>query len=352
RVSRCARMNLRIWGTVALLAAGSASCSKNNPKKATQAPPPPEVAVATVIQKTVPIYGEYVGQTEAVNTVEIRSQVTGFLRELQFKEGSVVQAGQPLFVIDPRPYQAALAQAQAGSQQAQAALEKAQRDVSRYQPLYERHAVSREQLDTAIAAQQEAQANVAAAQAQVANARLNVGFTRITAPIRGQIGAAQVKIGGLVQSGGTLLDTLYSIDPIYVTFNVSENAYLEYARTFHGPAHSGPLELVLAGNTPYTRTGHIDMVSPQVNSNTGTLQLRAVFPNPQTLLKPGMFVRVRMKITDARDARLVPKPAIQELQGTQSVDVVGPQNRVEARDITVQGPFEDYVIIASGLEAG
>ncbi len=335
-----------------IFAAVNGACSQPQESKAAQAPPPPKVTVAPVVQQDVPVMGEYVGQTQAVNTVEIRSQVTGFLKELAFQEGSVVEPGQLLFVIDARPYEAALSQAQAGLAQTQAALEKAQRDVSRYQPLFQKHAVSKEQLDTAVAAQEVAQANVNAAAAQVATAKLNVGFTRITAPVRGQIGPAQVKLGALVQSGSTLLDTIYTMNPMYVNFNVSENAYLQYARAFRGHVRSVPLHLVLAEGGAYPQTGRIDMVGPAVDAKTGTLMLRAVFPNPAALLKAGMFARVRMKINEINNALLVPKPAVQELQGTQSVEVVGPQNKVESRKIEVEGPYEDSVIVTSGLSAG
>jgi RND family efflux transporter MFP subunit len=340
---------------LAILVLGGAGCSTQAGKSQSQqqpAPQAPEVVVANVIQKTVPIYTEYVGQAQSVDTVEIRSQVTGFLKEFSFIEGSVVEVGKPLFFIDPRPFEAALSEKRASLDQNLAALNKAQGDVDRYRPLVDRHAISKEQLATALAALDEAKANVEAARAQVATAELNLGYTSIAAPIHGQIGQSQVKTGALVQAGNTLLTTIYSIDPIYVMFNISQNTYLQYAERFMQAPGNVPLRIMLAGDTPYPHTGKIDMITPDVNTNTGTLGIRAVFPNPKALLKSGLFVRVRMILTRARNALLVPKPAVQELQGTQSVDVVGPDNKVQFRTVTVEGPSGNAVIISSGLKAG
>ena len=321
------------------------------PKKQEAAASAPEVVVASVVRKTVPIYAEYVGQAQSVDTVEIRSQATGFLKDYSFIEGSLVEVGQLLFQVDPRPYEAALAQARASVDQYQAALHKAERDVERYQPLVERHAVSKEQLDTALAAREEAKANVEAARAQVDTAQLNLGFTRIDAPIRGRISASQVKTGALIQTAGTLLATIYSVDPIYIMFNISQNTYLKYADRFSKESGS-PLHILLADDRNYRYTGRIDMITPEVSTTTGTLGVRAVFPNPEGLLKTGIFVRVRMVLTRAKNALLVPKPALQELQGTESVDVVGPDGKVEFRTVTVEGSSDGFVIVSSGLKAG
>jgi RND family efflux transporter MFP subunit len=348
-------MSPREIGVIILFLLSGTGCSTHaggDPPPQQPAAQAPEVVVATVIQKTVPIYTEYVGQAQSVDTVEIRSQVTGFLKEFSFEEGSAVETGQLLFLIDPRPYEAALAQKRASLNQNLAALHKADGDVERYRPLYDRHAVSKEQLDTALAVQEEARANVEAARAEVSTAELNLGYTRISAPIRGQIGQSQVKTGALVQAGNTLLATIYSIGPIYVMFNISQNTYLQYAHRFRQAPGDVPLRIMLAENTPYSHTGKIDMVTPDVNTTTGTLGIRAVFPNPKALLKPGLFVRVRMVMAKARNALLVPKPAVQELQGTQSVDVVAPDNKVQFRSVTVEGPSGNFVIVSSGLKAG
>jgi membrane fusion protein, multidrug efflux system len=307
-----------------------------------------------VNRKTVPIYGEYVGQTAAVNSVEIRSQVEGFLERIAFVEGSTVRKGQLLFQIDPREYQAAVLRAQAALDQSRAALAKAKRDVARYTPLVRQHAIPQEQLDTAEAEQDEATANVEAAQAQLAQAQLNLSYTTIYAPLTGRIGQAQMKVGALVQPGSSLLDTIYSIDPMDVNFSISEATYLQFRkRERQGPlGHFPPLQVVLADSSAYRYSGRIDMVSPQINPATGTLGMRAQFPNPDGFLRSGLFVRVRMIVNESADALLVPAQAVQEVQGVQSVLVVDGQNRVQFHTVTVGDAIDNMRIIESGLHAG
>jgi membrane fusion protein, multidrug efflux system len=336
-------------------------CSKGNDttnnKTTQQRPganaPAPLVVVSAVLQKTVPIYQEYVGRTEAANTVEIRSQVTGVLQSINFTEGSLVQKGQLLFVIDPSTYQAALNQTRATLVQRQAAYEKAKQDVARYTPLAQQNAIPREQLDTAIATQQQEAANVEAARAQVRQAELNVGYTRIHAPMTGNIGPAQVKIGGLVQQGQTLLDTIYSVNPMYVTFSVSETQYLDYQKRIRKQQTSpAPMKLILADGSEYPHPGSFNMAAPEVTPTTGTLSLRAEFPNPESLLKPGLFVRLRLTVEQKPNALLVPQQAVQTLQGVQSVLVVGNDNTVVNRTITTGGRVGDYQIVQNGVKAG
>jgi membrane fusion protein (multidrug efflux system) len=329
-------------------------CSrKDQPQGGQQQGTPQTVVVTKVTQRNVPIYGEFVGQSEAANTVEIRSQVSGFLQQIAFTEGAVVNKGQLLFVIDPRQYAAAVQQAKAALQQRQAALMKARNDVARYRPLVEQHAISREQLDTAIAQEAQERANVAAARAQLEQAQLNLGYTRISAAMTGRISAAQVKIGGLVQQGSTLLATLYSIDPMYVTFSVSEQRHLEYQRRIREHPQAPPaLELILADGSTYPQKGKINMVSPQVNPSTGTVALRGQFPNPEGLLKPGLFVRIRVLIEERQNAIVVPQAAIQEVQGTRSVAVVGDDNKVAMRTIQTSATVDNSAVVESGLKPG
>lgn len=339
-----------LWGVIAV---GCLACSGNKSKDQAAATPAPTVVVTPVKQQTVPIYGEYVGQTEAANTVEIRSQVQGFLTQIAFKEGSVVKQRQLLFVIDPRPYQAALQQAKAALALKQATLNNAQQTVERYKPLEQQHALSKEQLDTAVATAKEDQADVQSAEAQVSAAQLNVNYTRIMTPISGGIGPAQVKVGALVQAGTTLLDTVYSISPMYVTFSVSEDTYLAYVK--RGRQHRSqppPIQLILGDGSVYGRSGTINMVSPAVSLSTGTLPIRAEFPNPEGVLKPGLFARVRLVVTDAVNALLVPQTAIQQLQGTESVLVAGPDHKVQQRTITTGATTGNLEIVNTGLKAG
>jgi membrane fusion protein, multidrug efflux system len=331
--------------------------SKNNKAARQQRPganvPAPLVIVSPVVQKTVPIYQEYVGRTEAANTVEIRAQVTGVLQSINFTEGSVVQKGQLLFVIDPGTYEAALNEARATLVQREAALGKAKQDVARYTPLAQQNAIPKEQLDTAIAAQQQEAANVEAARAQVKQAELNVGYTRIRAPLSGNIGTAQVKIGGLVQQGTTLLDTIYSVNPMYVNFSVSETQYLDYQKRIRKQQTSpAPMKLILADGSEYQYPGAFNMAAPEVTPTTGTLSLRAEFPNPNALLKPGLFVRLRLTTEQKPNAILVPQQAVQTLQGVQSVFVVRNDNTVVNRTITTGGRVGDYQIVQNGVTAG
>lgn len=315
---------------------------------------PPLVIVAPVVQQSVPIYEEYVGQTNAVNTVEVRSQVEGYLEDIGFTEGSTVQQGQLLFRIDPREYQAAVDKARAALDQSRAALAKSQRDVARYTPLVRQHAVSQEQLDTAVAAEEEGQANVEAAKAQLAQAQLNLGYTAIRAPLTGRISQAQMKVGALVQPGSSLLATIYSVNPIYVNFSVSESTYLELAKRAGTRLLRSfpPLEIILGDNSVYPHKGRIDMISPQVNPETGTLGIRAEVPNPGGYLRSGLFVRVRLMVHEQQNAMLIPAEAVQEVQGVQSVLLVNAQDKVVFRTVTAGDTVNRMRIIESGLQPG
>lgn len=333
-----------------------AACSG---KKSSHVPAPPSalatptVVVTAVQPVTVPIFGEYVGQTEAVNTVEIRAQVQGFLKSIDFTEGSTVHRGQLLFVIDPRPYQAALQQAKAKLGVQQAAYADAQVIAERDASLRKQGIISQQDLDTAQATAKEDKANVASAQAAVASAQLNLNYTRITTPITGVIGVAQVRVGGLVQAGTTLLDTVYSISPMYVTFGVSEATYLQYVKRGRpNRGHPPPIQLILSNGIVYAYPGTINMVSPTVNTTTGTLTIRASFPNPGAVLKPGLFARVRFVARLEPNAIVVPQAAIQQLQGTQSVFVVGPDDKVAQRTITIGPTVGNLQVVTSGLKAG
>jgi membrane fusion protein, multidrug efflux system len=328
------------------------ACSPRTSTKGKTATPP-AVVVTSLQPHTVPIYTEYVGQTEAVNTVEIHSQVQGLLQQISFKEGSIVQKGQLLFVIDPRPYQAALQVAKALLSVQQETANNAQTIVNRYTPLTQQHALSQQQLDSAVATAKENQAQVKAAQAQVDTAQLNVNYTRISAPMGGAIGVSQVKVGDLIQSGTTLMSTIYSISPMYVTFAISQSDYLAFAkRRREQPKQEHPIQLILGNGTTYAHTGTVNMAAPTVNSATGTLSIRAVFPNPEGLLKPGLFARVRFVARYATNVLLVPLSAIQQLQGTQSVFVVGPDNKVQQKTITTGPTVNNMEVVNSGLEPG
>src|SRR5262245_50697249 len=346
-------------------------------------PPAPEVTVVKVAEENVPIYAEYAGQTFARDMVEVRGRVDGFIEQRLFETGSDVKAGQSLYVLDLRPYEAdvqkvraelsqseankefaakqvALLQAEADLAQAQANLFKAQQDVNRLRPLVKEEAAAQQDLDNALAALEANQANVRAKKASVEQARLstkaqiettaarvqsqsaalrsaelNLEYATIRAPISGLIGDSLVQVGGLVTRNSTQpLTTIVPLDVIWVRFKLSEQEYFEYKQRKTGSNPGNPLQLVLADGQAYPYKGRVQNTVNQVDSKTGTLEVQATFPNPNRTLLPGQFGRVRMWIKDRKDAILVPQRAVQELQGLQSVLVVGPENKVQARTIS------------------
>ncbi len=331
------------------------SCGK---KEAVTAPPPPDVKVAVVLQKTVPIYVENVGETVGAADVEIRARVEGFLETVDFQEGTFVKKGQLLYTIDPQPLRAALAQARGRRAEAQAQLAKADQDVARYKPLVEKNAISREEYDTAVSAQLAASASVDAAKASEKDAELNLGYTNVYSPIDGLVGKTQVKPGNLVGRGeNTLLTVISNIDSIHVRSNVSERDYLRLARAKGAVPQSkdktpDSFELVLADGTVHNYKGRLVYADRAVDPETGTLAIEASFPNPDHVLRPGQYARLRAAIDEKKDAILVPQVAVQELQGTYSVAVVGSDNKVTLRPVQASDRIGSLWVIDSGLKPG
>jgi membrane fusion protein (multidrug efflux system) len=344
-------------GTLALAVALSA-CDRgqdaDKAKKAATAPPPPTVIVAEVAQKTVPIFAEYVGQTDARETVEIRARVQAFLDAQHFTEGTVVKKGALLFTLDKREYEAKLQQAKAELEGAMARLGKAETDEKRLKPLAERRAVPQQDYDNAVANLQTAQAGVSAAKSGVVEAELNLSYTRITSPITGLIGKRLVSPGNLVGKGeATLLDTVSSIDPIRVNATISEAEYLRFFATRNERGNGpGQLELILADGSVHPYKGKLAIVDRAVDQKTGTLNFSAEFPNPTGQLRPGQFGRVRAVAEMAKDAILVPKRAVQEIQGMKTVLVVGADDMVALRTIQPGETVGDLLIVSGGLKPG
>ncbi|MCK6370307.1 MAG: efflux RND transporter periplasmic adaptor subunit [Gammaproteobacteria bacterium] len=318
------------------------------------APPAPVVVVTEAVRKDVPIYGEFVAETDARETVEIRARVQAFLEAQHFAEGTIVEKNQLLFTLDRREYEAKLAQAKAELEVARARLGKAETDERRLKPLAERKAVPQQDYDDAVADLLSARASVAAARANVAAAELDLGYTTIRSPITGLIGKRLVAPGNLVGKGEpTLLDTVSSIDPIRVNATISEAEYLRFFAQREGNgSESGPLDLILVDGSVFPHQGKLVIVDRAVDEKTGTLSFVAEFPNPDGLLRPGQFGRVRAVIETVRDAIVVPKRAVQELQGTQSVLVVGADDTVELRSIQPGETAGDLLIVRNGLQAG
>ena len=351
------------WRTIAgisiLMLISLGGCGKDSDKKgAGPGGPAPAVVVAPVQQKTVPIYGEYVARTEARESVEIKARVEGYLEKIFFKEGSRVKAGQMLFLVDQRPYKAALQDARGQLAQAQAAAGKAEKDVARLRPLAAADAVPQQDLDKAEADAQYSQASIEKAKAAVTQAELDLKFTEIRAPITGIIGKEEVTVGNLVVKDKTLLTTLSSWDPMRVVFSISENDYLLLAKRYpEGRERSDTereavFELIMADNSIYPYKGKVSFIDRALDLTTGTLKIYVSFPNPDGLLRPGLFARVRVPIEERQDALLVPQKAVQEMQGVQTVLVVGPENKVALRTVMVGERYKDFFIITEGLKAG
>jgi RND family efflux transporter MFP subunit len=335
------------------------ACGSKESAEAPKGVPPPAVVVAPVLQKTVPIYGEYVARTEARQTVEIRARVEGFLEKVLFKEGSQVKAGQLLFVIDQRPYKAALQDARGSLAQARAGLEKAQKDVDRLRPLVAEDAAPQVDLDKAEAEAQYSGAAIEKARAAIAKAELDLKFTEIRSPLTGIIGKEEVAVGNLVTKDKTLLTTVSSWDPMRVVFSISESDYLLLARKYpegRKPASEAaspePFELIMADNSIYPYRGKLSFVDRALDLTTGTLKIYVSFPNPDQLLRPGLFGRIRVALEERPEALLVPQRAVQEMQGVKTVLVVGQDDKVALHTVTLGERYKDYYIVTEGLKPG
>ena len=334
-----------------LLLTGFAGCKKAPPPP----PPPPEVVVQPVEVRDVPVQAEFTGEVRGGEDVEVRARVAGFLQELSYQEGSLVKKGDLLFVIDPKPFQATASRARADLAEAQARYNRAVIQVNRLKPLAAQNAVSQQDLDNAIANQEATKASVDAAQATLTSAELDLGYTRVTSPIDGMAGNRQVDVGSFVGAPQpTVLTVVSSLDPIRFDFTVSEAEYLQYARAVRAEGRQGQgiggLELILADGSVHTQKGRVTVVGRGVNTETGTLPIQAVFANPGGLIRPGQFGRVRFPITTRKQAIVIPQRAVQELQGTFNVYVVGQDSVVQVRTVKPANRIGSDWVIAEGLE--
>ena len=325
-------------------------------QKASGPPPAAEVEVITVAQKDVPIYGEWVATLDGYVNAQIQPQVTGYIVDQTYKEGSFVRKGQILFQIDTRPFQALLDQAKAQLAQAQAQLGKTQLDVDRDTPLAKERAIAQSQLDNDVQANLAAKASVKAAEAQVEQAQLNLDFTHVTSLVNGIAGIAQVQIGNLVNPT-TALTSVSQVNPIKAYFPISEQEYMHYAARINAhnqqevPSDAPPFDLILADGTVYPQKGRLLLTNRQVDVTTGSIQLVCAFPNPNNILRPGQFGRVRAAGETRTGALLVPQRAVTELQGTYQVAVVE-DGKVSLLPVKVGERVGSMWIIESGLRAG
>jgi RND family efflux transporter MFP subunit len=328
------------------------------PQPATPPPPPPKVTVSQPVLREVIEWDEYTGRLEAVDSVEVRARVNGYLQSVHFSDGAIIKKGALLFVIDPRPYQAELERANAELAMAVARYERTQKDFARAQQLLKSRAISEEEVDTRAADQRQARESVLAARAAVEVTRLNVEFTQVRAPIDGRISRHLVSEGNLINGGtaqSTLLTTIVSLDPIYCYFEADERAYLKYtrlARAGERPSSRdvrNPAALALADESGFPHQGYIDFVDNRLDPNTGTMTGRAVFPNPDPILTPGLFARVRIPGSGRYQALLIPDEAVGSDQSQKFVFAVNDEHLVEYRTVQLGPMIDGLRVIRDGL---
>jgi membrane fusion protein (multidrug efflux system) len=317
--------------------------------------PPPSVTTAIVKVMTVPVMGDFIGQSSAKETVSIVPRVTGFLEQIYFKEGSEVHTGEALFQIEQASYKIAVESAQAKLAEDAAQLVKYQRDVARLAPLTAQHAATQTDLDTAVSGAAQQKAAMEGDQASIDTAQLNLSYTTLSSPIDGIIGKLGVTKGNVVNAAQTTaLAVISSFDPIYVDFSIPEALYLTLRRKNmdRKSAPRIPLNLVLADGKPFANPGYLDFTDRTVDAQTGTLSARGVFRNPGGLIRPGEFARVRFVTQQLAGAVLVPKGAITETLNTKAVLILNGTNQAMQRTVTLDGDYQDYFIVHSGLTGG
>lgn len=345
-----------------LVSAGMISaCDDNKQAQAPAGPPPAEVTVLTLTPKTVPLVTELPGRTSAYRVAEIRPQVSGIVQKRLFEEGGQVKAGQQLYQIDPATYQAALQSAQADLVKARASLKSVEAKAERYADLVKINAVSKQEYDDIVASLDQAKAAILVAQAQVDTARINVGYTKVYAPIDGIIGKSSVTEGALVTANQTTaLATVTQLDPIYVDVSQSSSDLMRLRQSIaagqvqKGQGDQAPVTLTLDGSAQtYGHAGQLKFSDVTVDPSTGAVQIRAVFPNPDRLLYPGLFVRARVEQGARDNAVLVPQRAlVRNADGSAAVWVVGADNKVTPRPVTTKQVVGDSWLIDQGLAGG
>lgn len=313
--------------------------------------------VIEVETKDMPYWGEFIGQISAVDTVDVRARVAGFLLTKNFSEGSAVKKGDLLFVIDPKTYNEDLKQAQSGMEYNQALMIKAQKDMERFKKLYDEGVVSRDEYEGYLTDFNTYSARVRENKAQVENARIQLGYTKVYSPIDGVIGRVQVDIGNLVgQNESTLLATVSTVDPVYVSFSVSESDYIRAQRSKEERAeyqkNRKQIKMILADGTEYEYGGEFSMIDRAVDPQTGTLGIRVSFPNPDELLRPGQYAKVRVLIDSVEDAVVVPTRGVQDVQGMKSIYKVGPDGKLVNQPIKIGFEVGELVVVREGLKKG
>lgn len=340
---------------LASLLAASAGCGKKEPPPP---PPPPEVKVTPVVQRDVPVYVEVIGQTRGSTEIEVRARVEGYLESVDYREGSFVRKGQLLYTLDPRPFQANVAQARGLQAEAEAQLARARQDVVRYEPLVAKNAISRQEYETAVQVARAAEASVEAAKAGVERARIDLSFTRIHSPASGIAGKTEVYPGTLVGRGQSeLLTRISQVERIHVRVSLPEKDFIEYNRKREERRRAGnsaPLkfELLLSDGSVHPEKGELVFVDRAVDAETGTILVEVAFPNPRGTVRPGQYGRVRVAIDEKKGAILVPQRAVTELQGIYNVAVIKPDDTVDLRMVKPAERIGTLWVIDEGLKAG
>jgi len=338
----------------AVIAAAVAACSSQAAPGEGAGMPPPEVSVATVLSKPVRQWDDFTGRVSAIETVELRPRVSGYVERVAYQEGQEVKKGDLLFVIDQRRYRAELARAQADLERARSEARLARSQDVRAQTLLDAKAISREEFDTRKAATAQGNAAVRAAEAAVASAQLDLQFTQVRSPIDGRAGRAMVTEGNLAQADSTLLTTVVSQDPMYVYFESDEQSFLRYqelARKGERSRTQNPVRVGLASEQGYPHDGTVDFIDNQVDPATGTIRARAVLPNPDRLLTPGLFARVQLEGSAEFQAMLIDDKAVLTDQDRKYVYVLGPKNAAVRKDVTLGRMINGLRVVEKGLAA-
>ncbi|HEV3273163.1 MAG TPA: efflux RND transporter periplasmic adaptor subunit [Candidatus Methylacidiphilales bacterium] len=348
------RSHIKSFAGILISALILVGCGK---KEEPAAPTPPVVLVTTAEKADIPIFSEAIATLEGSTNSQIHAQISGYLLKKNYNEGSQVKEGDLLFEIDPKPFQANLDKANATLQNSQSQLTRTQQDLARYASLVKSGAVSQQEYQNEVQTVQSAQADVDAAQASVTSAQIELGYTNITAPITGIAGKAMAQVGDLI-SPSVQLTTISALDPIEAVFTVTEQFYLDnteqIAKAMLIPQNERPerMELLFADGTAYPKKGRFEYVNRQVQTSTGAISVYALFPNPDNILRPGMYAKVRAVTQNISNAVLIPQRCVNELQGINQVVVIKPGNIVEIRNVTLGQQVGSSWIVTSGLESG
>ncbi|PWW33812.1 efflux RND transporter periplasmic adaptor subunit [Chromohalobacter israelensis] len=336
---------------VALFIALMAGCDARGGAETASAPPPPEVDVATVLVEPVTLRETFTGRVASPQTVQVRPRVSGYIDEVAFEEGELVESGDLLFRIDPRPYEARVQAAKASLAQAQSQRQLTEVEAGRSRQLIQKHMISQEQHDQRQAAALNARAQQAEAEAALTSAELDLQYTRVTAPVAGRTGRAMITQGNLASADQSVLTTLVSMDPLYVYFDSNETE-AQGTQTLMARGEPLTLNIGLTGETGFPHQGRLDFVDNQINADTGTLRYRAVLPNPDGLFRPGQFARVEMPVAHLEQAVLVNRKAVLANQDRRFVYVVGNDATVTPRQVELGREVGELVVIRNGLKAG